>query len=434
MFDELIASVTDVNVLVKSVTEYFTNLSVSKVVMSILVIFMIVGVVDKLRGNKHGYGEKFDDGFNAMGTLALAIVGIVALTPVLLTLLKPIIIPICSALGASPAMFPGLFLAFDMGAYTMATQLAGTDPAVGNFSGLIVSNMMGMTLSFTIPYALTMIKKKDQPILAMGILVGIIAIPVGCLVGGLAMNLTSTPMSIGSLLVNSLPVIIMAALVAVGLIFFQKGMLKGFVGFGKGITFIVMVSPAIAVFQYLTGIRLPLFSKMVEPNEVTGIIPLEQGLLLIGSIAIVLIGAFPMIHFINRKFSKVFINVGNKLGINNDASTALVSQLANSIPMWSMIGKMNDRGKLFNIAFTVSGSFVFGDSLGFVGSVNPEMTLPVIAAKLCAGAAAITLAVILPLSKSIEGRIPENVSSMQLLPQNADAAPEMSALIQRKHR
>ncbi|MCP1109656.1 ethanolamine utilization protein EutH [Ohessyouella blattaphilus] len=41
--------------------------------------FKIALAIDKLRGNKLGYGERFDAGFYAMGDLALAIVGIITL-------------------------------------------------------------------------------------------------------------------------------------------------------------------------------------------------------------------------------------------------------------------------------------------------------------------------------------------------------------------
>ena len=37
--------------------------------MLIMMIFMIVGAIDRIRGNKLGYGEKFEDGFNAIGGL-----------------------------------------------------------------------------------------------------------------------------------------------------------------------------------------------------------------------------------------------------------------------------------------------------------------------------------------------------------------------------
>ena len=103
-------------IFIDSLATYAENFSVSGAVMSILVIFMLAGLFDKLRGNKYGYGERFDAGFQAMGDLALAIVGIIAASPVLLRLLSPVVAPFYQWLGASPAMFPASLLALDMAA------------------------------------------------------------------------------------------------------------------------------------------------------------------------------------------------------------------------------------------------------------------------------------------------------------------------------
>ena len=59
-----------------------------------------------------------------MGALALSMVGIVSLAPVLANILKPIVGPVYSALGADPAMFATTLLANDMGGYPLAMSLA----------------------------------------------------------------------------------------------------------------------------------------------------------------------------------------------------------------------------------------------------------------------------------------------------------------------
>ncbi len=391
MFSNLIDSI-QVGLSAESFRGFFENLSISSVVMLVLMVFMVVGLIDKLRGNKKGYGERFDAGFLAMGDLALAVVGFVSLSPVLLLVLEPLVTPIYRLLGASPAMFPSSLIAVDMGGYVMSLQLAGEARAVGQYSGLIVASMMGITTSFTIPFALRMMKKEDQPILGAGILIGVITMPIGCIIGGLLMNMTSTPLTIRELFFNTLPVLIFAVVIALGLFFIPKGTMKAFVGFGKVVTFLVTVAPAIAIFQYITGIRLPLFYKMVEYDPVLDAVPLEMSLLLVGQIAIVLAGAFPMIHFLNRSLAKPMERFGKKVGINTESSSGLLTQLASSIPIFGVIDTMNDKGKLINIAFAVSGSFVLGDVLAFVGGAMPEMVFPVIAAKLTAGIAAIFLA------------------------------------------
>jgi ethanolamine transporter len=392
----------DMDIFVSSLATYCNNLSVSGVVMTILTIFMLVGLFDKLTGNKRGYGERFNAGFQAMGDLALAIVGIITVSPVLLRVLSPVVTPLFRSAGVSPAMFPASLLALDMGGYAMAAQMAYGDAAAANYAGIIVASMMGITVCFTIPYALTVIRKEDHTLFATGILLGVVTLPVGCLLGGLAMGFTSTPIPPAELLVNTLPVILLAALVGAGLMLSRGLTLRIFAGFGRCVTFIAALSPGIAIFQYLTGIRLPVFYLMVEENSVLGGVPLEVGLLLVGLIAIVLTGAFPMILFLNRRLGRLMAKFGEKTGINAESSAGLLTQLANSIPVWSVIDGMNNRGKLLNVAFAVSGSFVFGDVLAFAGGVSPEMIFPVIVAKLSGGILAVLLAILLLKKKMIK--------------------------------
>jgi Ethanolamine utilization protein len=107
-----------------------------------------------------------------------------------------------------------------------------------------------------------------------------------------------------------------------------------------------------------------------------------------------------MILFLTRRLGKLMDKFGEKAGINREASSGLLTQLANNLPIWSLLGGMNQRGKLLNVVFTVSAAFVFGDVLAFTGGVNPEMVFPVIVAKLSAGILAILLTIYL-LNKNI---------------------------------
>ena len=393
MFNELIDNITNVGVFTESIKEWVSGISINSVIIFIMMIFMIVGAIDKIRGNKKGYGEQFDEGFNAMGPLAIAMAGVVAAAPVLAIILKPIIVPIYTLLGADPSMFATTLLACDMGGYPLAMQLAETE-AVGNFSGLILGTMMGPTLVFTIPVALSIIKKKDRPFLGAGILAGMITIPIGCIVGGLVMNLTQYKMDFLGILVNLIPVIIIAALIVLGLWFIPDKMISGFNKFGTGVTIVITFFTAVAVFEYQTGIKFPLMNIMVEADA-DGVIPLESGLLVCGQLAIVLIGAFPMVLWITRTFGKALNAIGKKFGMDENGSAGLVATLANNIAMFNIMDQMNAKGKLLNVAFAVSAAFVFGDHLGFTAGVNSEMIFPVIVGKLVAGITALILANIL---------------------------------------
>lgn len=386
-------NITNVGVFTDSIQGWISGLSINSVIILIMMIFMLVGAVDKIRGNKHGYGEQFEEGFNAMGPLAIAMAGVVAAAPVLAIILKPIIVPIYNLLGADASMFATTLLACDMGGQPLAMELAANE-TIGNFSGLILGTMMGPTIVFTIPVALSIIKKEDRPYLGAGILAGMITIPIGCIVGGLVMNLTPYKIDIITILRNLIPVIIIAALIVVGLWFIPGKMISGFNKFGTGVTVVITFFTAVAVFEYQTGIKLPLFNIMVEENA-NGVIPLEDGLLTCGKISIVLIGAFPMVLWITRTFGKALNAVGKKFGMDENSSAGLVANLANNIAMFNIMDKMNPKGKLLNVAFAVSAAFVFGDHLGFTAGVNPDMIFPVVVGKLVAGITALILANVL---------------------------------------
>ena len=353
-------------------------MGINEIIIYIMVLFMIIGGIDKCLGNKFGYGEKFEEGFMAMGSLALAMVGVISLAPVLAKVLRPIVEPVYTALGADSAMFATTLLANDMGGYPLAMELA-KDPNAGLFAGLILGAMMGPTIVFTIPVALGIIEKEDRPFLAKGILAGIITIPLGCLAGGLVAGF-----DVVMILRNLVPIIIFAALICIGLWKIPNKMIKGFTIFGQGVVIVITIGLVAATVEALTGIVV-----------IPGMAPIGEGIEIIGSIALVLAGAFPLVHFITKVFKKPLTKVGTHLGMNEIGAAGLVASLANNIPMFGMLKDMDENGKVINIAFAVSAAFVFGDHLGFTGGVNKSMIFPMIVGKLVGGITAIIVAKLL---------------------------------------
>lgn len=392
MFSELLREITDLTPWKESIDAYVSNLSINSVIVTIMMIFMLLGAIDKARGNKRGYGAAFDEGFQAMGPLAIAMVGVIAAAPVLSMVLHPIVGPIYQMLGSSPSIFATTLLLADAGGYPLAVELAGENIVMGQFAGIIVGCTMGCILLFDIPVALTLIQKKDRPLLACGILVGVITAPIGCFVGGIVMNvMTDYSMHLGTMLLSLLPVILVAVVLAAGLWFKPIALMNGFAKFGAFVTGLIAIFVAIAVFQYETGIRFPLFHLMVEAGA-DGVSPLANSIEILGDIAFVLLGAFPMVEFIKRHCGGALAKVGGKLGMNETASAGIVATLANNIPTFQMMKDMNPKGKLMNVAFASCAAFMFGDHLGFVAGVNADMIVPMIFAKLACGLSALALA------------------------------------------
>lgn len=140
-------------------------MTVNDAVVCILAVFLLWGAADYCLGNRWGLGERFADGFKAMGPLALSMVGIVSLAPVLAAILIPVVSPVYAAIGADPSSFANTILAIDMGGYALAQEMA-KDPDAGLFSWVFLGTMMGPTIVFTIPVALGMIEKQDHPYFA----------------------------------------------------------------------------------------------------------------------------------------------------------------------------------------------------------------------------------------------------------------------------
>ena len=151
-------------------------MNINDIIIRIITVFMAIGVIDKILGNKLGYGDKFEEGITVMGTLSISMIGAISLAPVLSNILSPVIIPIYRSFGVDPSVFAGALLPSDMGGYPLAVILA-EDQRFISFSGVILSTMMGSTIVFTIPVSLEIIKEEDRIFLAKGILAGLIAIP-----------------------------------------------------------------------------------------------------------------------------------------------------------------------------------------------------------------------------------------------------------------
>ena len=357
-------------------------MSINEIIVFLMAVFMLLGAADRIFGNRFGLGEKFEEGILAMGSLSMAMLGIISLAPVLAGLLRPVVVPVYALFGADPAIFAGTILANDMGGAPLAMELAGSREA-GEFGGLIVGAMMGSTLVFTLPVALGIIRKEDHPALARGVLAGMIAIPLGSFVGGLVAGF-----GVGMVVRNLIPIVVIALLIALGLWQIPGRMVKGFMIFGKGVILLITVGLAAAIWEELTGIVL-----------IPGLAPLSEGFETVGAVAIVLAGAFPLVFVITKVFQKPLLKLGRLLGMNDVAAAGLVATLANDIPMFGMLKDMDERGKIINVAFAVPAAFVFGDHLGFTAGFNADMIFPMVVGKLVGGVAAVLVAMVLTKGK-----------------------------------
>ena len=141
----------------------------------VLLSFAILAAIDRIFGSRFGLGKDFERGISMAGPLILAMGGMLVLYPVISELLL-------GFAGASSKYFdfsivPAMLLANDMGASQIAMSLSSS-VEVGLLNGMVVSSMMGGTVSFLIPYVLQITNKERHNDVIFGLLCGIITIPV----------------------------------------------------------------------------------------------------------------------------------------------------------------------------------------------------------------------------------------------------------------
>ena len=343
--------------------------------MIVMAAGTVLGGVDRILGNRLGLGQQFEKAFHLLGSMALSMVGMICLAPVLADVLGRVIVPLYRAMGVDPAMF-GSFLAIDMGGYQLAKELA-TDPLIGSYAGLVVSAIFGCTLVFTIPVGMGMIQPSERALFARGMMLGLVAMPVGLIAGGLVCGL---PML--TCIWQNLPIFVLSLLLLLGLWKIPQRMVKGFCIAADGIKGIITVGLVLAAVESLTGW-----------NPVRGMAPIGEALGVVGSIGVVMLGSLPLAELLRRAMDRPFRWLGGRLGLNPQSITGMLVSLVSALPALSMFDQMDKKGKVAVGAFLVSGTSLLAAHLGFVVSTEPEMLGALMAAKLSGALVAAALAI-----------------------------------------
>jgi len=358
-----------------------------QIITYIMLAFAIIGAADRCIGCRFGPGRTFEEGFEAMGSLALTMIGITTIAPLLSEYLAPVLTPVCSALGIDPSIIAGMFLANDCGGWPLALGLA-QDALIGRYAGSAVGSIMGCTLIFSIPFSFSVVSKEKRSALAKGYIIGLITVPFGCFFSGLFMGI-----SLWTLLRNLLPLILLAAVFIIGLTFFERIAVKCVTIFGYIVTAVITIALVIAMVIKLTGM------------EAASLTPFDESLLVIGNIAIVLSGAFTLLFFVRKIFAKAFAKVGAKLGMNEVSVAGLVTTMVSVIPTFTSMKDMDDRGAIVNTAFAVCAAFAVGDHLAFTASTDASLIVPLILGKILGGALAVVIALMVTRSEDAKKKV-----------------------------
>ena len=342
----------------------------------IMLGFSILGGIDRILGNRFGLGERFEKGFLLLGNLALSMIGMIVLAPLIAQWLAPCFDWVYNVLHIDPSVIPASVFSNDMGGAPLAKEVAHNEK-LGLLNGLVVSSMMGCTLSYSIPYALGVVKKEVQPDMFFGILCGIVTIPVGGIISGLVYGIGIAP-----LLMNMLPLVLLSALIACGLLFLRSFTVKVFGFLGIAMRALITVGLLLGIFQFLTGIEL-----------IKGLGDIREGADICFNAAVTLSGAFPLMHLVSKILAKPLQWLGKVLKISKESAMGFISSLVTNATTFEMMNDMDSKGVVLNSAFLVSAAFVFGGALAFTMAFDESWIFGMILGKLISGVCAAILAI-----------------------------------------
>ena len=342
-------------------------MSFNQALLTVMGFGALLGGADHLLGNRFGLGQRFEEAFQLLGPLALSMSGIICLAPLISAGLSGVVVPLFQALGLDPGMFGGI-LPIDMGGYQLSMDLAA-DPAVGRFSGIIVSATFGCCLVFTIPVGLGMMRPEDRPWFTRGILLGLLSLPFCLVLGGLACGLP-----ILTTLYNVLPIVICCGLLLLGMRRWRDRIVGAFQCLSRWIQEIAIFGLTLGAFLHLTGWALPWeLTSLTDAMEVAC------------SIAIVMLGSMPLAELLQKVMKVPFAWIRRRTGLNAASTTGLLVGAVSTVPGLAMFSRMDPRGQVVNAAFLVCGASTFAAHMGFAVTVEPEMVPSLLLAKLSGG-------------------------------------------------
>lgn len=337
------------------------------VLMWCFAIAALLGGADRIIGNRFGLGKRFDEGFSLIGPLISGMLGILILTPVLAKGLQSTAAPLFERFHLDPAVLGGI-LPIDMGGFQLASEIAD-DPLTGLFAGIIITSTFGCTLCFTIPVGYGMMKTETRPGFIRGTLCGLTVLPLTLLLGGLLCG-----MKFSAVLWQSLPVLLLALLLGLGMWKKSDLMARIFTVFAKIIQAVSVIGIVAGLTEYLTGFSL-----------IPGVMPLPEALLNTALCGILLVGCMPFAELLNRLFRRPLHALGNRFGLQDRGITGILLTLVSVTAVLGVMHDMERKDVTVNAAFLVSAGCVFGPHLSVCMMNAPEQAGALIVSKLTGG-------------------------------------------------
>jgi ethanolamine transporter len=385
-------------------------------VLYLIMFCAVLGAFAAIHNSEEGLGKEFMEGIHSTGYIFVPAAGIMASIPYLTVVIEKVFGPFFGSLGADPALAATMIIASDMGGYQLASALAASKEAL--VMALITGFMGGATIVFSIPMGLAMLDKRDHKYMALGIMSGILTIPLGVLIASLLLafsnplvrDLVATngeatyqlALGLSSIFSNLLPILIFVVALALGLRFLPDMMIKGFIIFGRAMDAAIKLVLVFSIVEYFTGVFTLVFGGWGFHPIIADAEDQARALETAGYIGIMLAGAFPMVYLLRKYLGQPLENLGSKIGLTAAGSAGMLATIANILAMFRLVRFMPPKDKVINIAFAVCAAFLLGDHLSFTANFQPTIILPVLIGKISAGFIAVGLAYWLSVPKALQ--------------------------------
>lgn len=324
------------------------------VVIAVLLVFALVGLVDKIAGSRLGLGPEFDKGIDLMGAMALALVGITCLGVYAAQVNAGMIAGLARVLPFDPSVIIGCLLAPDMGGLAISLQIAA-ERNIGVFTGMILSTCVGVTICFQLPICIAGIREKeDKDLIMKGFVIGLVTIIPGVIIAGFMLGL-----SIKEIVCNAAPVLIICVALAIGF----RVSAKAASGVLTVIAGIVRILSLVLFALVILGIFVPKLA--IADSEVV-----KDTFVCCGKMAAVVCGSMVFSKLALTYCKKPFSIIAKLLGTNEVSVVGILMGMTTTFAMLPLFPEMDRRGKLINGAFSVGGAYIIGGQMAFVSSMT----------------------------------------------------------------
>ncbi|MFZ6049564.1 ethanolamine utilization protein EutH [Pseudomonas sp. CR3202] len=385
-------------------------------VIYLIMACAVIGAIASLLDAESELGKEFLAGLHSIGPIFIPVAGTMAAIPFISSFISHWIAPLFSALGADPGIAGPIFLASDMGGYQLAHALAH-DPE-GWMLGLITGFQSGSTLIFVIPVGLAMLARADHKYMALGIMAGLLSIPISIITIAMAMQwlgLAVRPdiatsgaatqalhFTLPLLLRNLLPLILFCAALAAALRFIPGVMVRLFLALGRVMYASATLILVASIVEYFTGAFSHTFGGWGFAPIIADKEDQFRALEISGYVGIMLCGAFPMVCLIKRYLSRPLELMAGRVGMSPVGAAGILAASANILAMFRLVEQMPPKDKVLVIAFSVCAAFTFGDHMAYSANFQPTLILPLIIGKLSGGLLGMAIAYWLAVPRALQ--------------------------------